>query len=260
MPLYHSYWMQADWGSREETPTALAARFLRTIDALRGLNPLLDVWSWGDYHEIGETEGKGGAYPLDEIRPHMAAAVARNMGDFGEDGPDPHPDCGYVLMSQADRTAPGSLVSLSGSAGARPEGKPGLSVVPFTNRMSFKVGPEPDPSLTTYAFWRAALLLLAETWEATWVEAAPDDMSEHWGTNRAFRATWMCTVSPRFAPLVTPPFGIIAEHRPDGGLFMAATDEMFRTADPRHLAAARAIETALQPLNRLDYPIDEAYR
>ena len=133
-------------------------------------------------------------------------------------------------------------------------------MTPFTNRMEFDVGHEPDPSLLRYDLWRAVLLLLAETWEATWVEAAPADMSEHWGTTRAFRAAWMSYVSPRFAHLVTPPAGIVAERRPDGGLFMAATTEMFRTADPRHLAAARAMETALAPLNRLDYPIDEPYR
>lgn len=257
MQRYESYWMMAKWGSREESPTAIAARFLRTIDALRTLNPLLDVWSWGDYHEIGETEGQGGVYPLDDIRPRMAAAVARNVGDAGDAAPDP--DNGYKLMAQADRTAPGSLISLSGSAGARPEGRPGFSVTPFTNRMNFKLGPEPDPSFLRYAFWREVMLLLAETWEATWVEAWPDDMMDHWGPKHAFRAVWMCYVSPHFAPLVTPPPGIIAERRPNGGLFMAATDAMFRTVEPRHLAGARAIEAALQPLNRLDYPIDEPY-
>ena len=225
MQRYESYWMMAKWGSREESPTAIAARFLRTIDALRTLNPLLDVWSWGDYHEIGETEGQGGVYPLDDIRPRMAAAVARNMDDAGEAEPDP--DNGYVLMAQADRTAPGSLISLSGSVGARPEGRPGLGVTPFTNRMNFKLGPEPDPSFLRYAFWREVMLLLAETWEATWVEAWPDDMMDHWGPKHAFRAVWMCYLSPHFASLVTPPPGIIAERRPNGGLFMAATDAMF---------------------------------
>ena len=102
--------------------------------------------------------------------------------------------------------------------------------------------------------------MLAETWEATWAEAAPGDMSGHWGTTRAFRAAWMSYVSPRFAPLVTPPPGVIAERCPNGGLFMAATAEMFRTADPRHLGATQSMDAALLPLNRLDYPIDEPYR
>lgn len=257
MQLRRSYWTQANWGSREESPLAIAARFLATIDGLRALSPLLDQWSWGDGPELAETRADSGAYPLDAVRPRMAEAVARNMGTAGE--PDPDPDYGYDLMSQTENTPPDGRVGLSGSAGARP-GRPGLGVTPFTNRMYLDAGPAPDAGLLRYAFWRAALLLLAETWEATFAEAAPHDMDEHWGTTRMFRAAWMCCVSPRFAPLVTPPLGIIAERRPNGGLFMAATDEMFRTADPRHLGAARAIAAALQPLNRLDYPIDEPYR
>ncbi len=259
MPYRESYWMQAEWGSRVETPAAIAARFLRTVDGLGALDPLLETWDWGDYQEVGETEGAGGSYPLAAVRPRMAEAVARNMGNGGEDGPDPDPYYGYCLMAQTDATAPGSLVSLSGSVGARP-GQREWDVVPFTNRMAFEVGPEPDPTLLRYALWRAALLLLAETWEASWVEAAPHDMSEHWGTTRAFRAAWMSYLSPRLAPLVVPPAGVVVERRPNGGLFMAATDTMFTTADPRHLAAARAIEAALAPLNRLPYPIDAPYR
>lgn len=257
--LRKSYWMQAEWGGRPETPAAIADRFLRTIDGLRALNPLLGVWTWGDYYEVGETRGDGGSYPLDEIRPRMAQAVERNMGNHGRDGPEPDPRCGYVLMSLTERIAPEGRVSLSGSAG-KPPGGSGSGVTPFANSMGFEIGPAPDPSLLRYGFWRDVLLLLAETWEASWVEAAPDDMREHWGTNRAFRPAWMSYVSPRFASLVTPPDGIIAERRPNGGLFMAAAGEMFRTADPHHLAAARAIAAALQPLNRLDYPIDEPYR
>ena len=103
-------------------------------------------------------------------------------------------------------------------------------------------------------------MLLAETWEATWVRAAPADMSEHWGTTRAFRAACMSYVSPRLARLVTPPAGVVAERRLNGGLFMAAVPAMFRTADPRHFAAARAMEAALATLNRLACPIDDPYR
>ena len=259
MQLRRSYWMQAEWGSREETPAAIAGRFLRTIDGLCPLNPLLDDWSWGDYYELQKSEHESGVYLLADIRPRMAEAVARNMGNDGEDGPDPDPDCGYCLMSQTERTAPGGRVDLGGSAGARPGGG-GLGVTPFTNRMEFDVGPEPDPSLMTYALWRAVLLLLAETWEASWVEAAPHDMSEHWGATGAFRAAWMSYLSPRLAPLVTPAPGVIVERRPNGGLFMAATDTMFETANPQHLAAAHAIAATLAPLNRLAYPIDVPYR
>ena len=257
--LDRSYWVEAEWGSRVETPAAIAERFLRTIDGLRAINPILDDWSWGDFYELRETEHESGVYPLEVLRPRMAKAVARNMGNGGEDDPDPHPHHGYWLMSQTERTAPGSRVSLGGSAGERPSG--GSGVTAFTNRMRSEVGPKPDPSLTTYPLWRAVLLLLAETWEASWTRASPGDINAAWsGAGGYFKCAWMSYVSPRFAPLVAPPAGVVAERRPNGGLFMAATADTFRTADPQHLAAARAIEAALAPMNRLAYPVDDPYR
>ena len=132
MQLRQSYWMHAKWGSREESPPAIADHFLRTIDGLRALSPLLEHWSWGDSPELRETRAESGAYPLDVIRPRMAEAVARNMGTAGE--PEPDPDYGYDLMSQTEGTPPDGRVDLGGSAGARP-GRPGLGVTPFTNRI-----------------------------------------------------------------------------------------------------------------------------
>ncbi len=213
----------------------------------------------GGHYELRETEHESGIYPLEVLRPRMAEAVNRNMGNAGRDGPDPDPWHGYWLMSQTEQTAPGSRVSLGGSAGARPSG--GLGVTAFTNDVHFEVGPQADPSLATYPLWRAVLLLLAETWEASWAEASPGDINAAWsGGGGYFKCAWMSYVSPHFAPLVAPPAGIIAEHRPNGGLFMAATADTFRTADPGHLAAARAIEVALAPMNRLAYPVDDPYR
>lgn len=67
-------------------------------------------------------------------------------------------------------------------------------------------------------------------------------------------------LSSRLAPRVTPPASAIVEHRPNGGLFLAATDEIFETANPKHLAVSRAIEAALRPLNELAFPIDDPYQ
>ncbi len=50
---------------------------------------------------------------------------------------------------------------------------------------------------------------------------------------------------------MTPPPGVVVERRPDGGLLMAATTETFALANPAHLAAARAIQAALQPFNAI---------
>lgn len=255
-----AYGICAEWGSREDTPSAIAARYLRTIDALRTLEPSLQGWTWCDAPELLETEAAGGRYPLEAMRPRMTEAVDRNMGSIDHEEPDA--EFGWMPMASINPDAPGSI-GLFSSAGALPENRPGYETRPFINHVAFDVGLLPPSALLRYPLWRDVLLLLAETWEATFAEAVPGDMDEHRDVgvgSRHFQSCWICTLSPRFAPLVTPPRGIVAERRPDGGLFMAATTEMFRTSDPRHLDAARAIGDALAPMRRLDWPIDEPYR
>ena len=75
----------------------------------------------------------------------------------------------------------------------------------------------------------------------------------------ALRLAWISYVSPRFAPLVSPPSTAITEYRPDGGLLMAATDETFQTANPKHLAVAQDILAAVASLNANPWP-DEKRR
>ena len=253
--LGDSYWMKAQWGARVDTPAALADRFLRTVDAIRPLHPLLDTWTWGDMPEVWDTEGAGGSYPFAEIRTDMVRAVERNASTGGEGVPDPF--YGYLMVVVTDRTQRDSGFSLAISAGEGVNG--GSTVSPFSNYASLRLGPEPDPSLITFALWRSLLLILVETWEATWAEASPEGIQSEW-RGIPVRCAWMNYVSPRFAPLITPPPSAIVERRPNGGLFLAATDQTFQMANPAHLTVAREIEAALQPLNQIAYPIDDPYR
>ena len=257
MPGFSSYEISSHWGSRPESPADLAVRFLKTADALQPLHPLLAHWTWGDSQELYDTEGAGGQYPLGDIRGNMTNAVARNLC-LNRDGP-PDPEDGYGLLAIALNAArPKSNVSLHGVAGRRPDNG-GFTAFPWMNHMDLDLDPDPDPSLTTYALWRQALLIVAETWEASLAEAWPEGMCYQW-SNRTFHAAWMCCLSPRLAREVVPPAGVMVEHRPNGGLFMAATNETFRLDDPAHMAQARIIEAALQPLDRRPFPIDDPYR
>jgi hypothetical protein len=104
------------------------------------------------------------------------------------------------------------------------------------------------------------MLILSETWEATWAKAFPCDMVQKtdwdgmkpgWG--------WMVYVCPHLAKLVTPPSGVLVERRPNGGLFLAATDEVFDADNPRHIAAARLIRDAMRPVTSLKEPFVVPY-
>ena len=232
---------------------AISSILLEMIDSLRPLHPRFDDWNWGDGPEIDETEALGGIYPFANIRPDIERAIERNVTIV--DG-DPEPLEGYFMMLKTDLTKPERLVHLSVSAGC---GDLCISVSPFCNSAEFEIDPTPDLSLLTFSVWRRVMLILAETWEATWAEASPMDIRSEW-TGFPVRRAWMNYVSPRLAPLITPPPGVIVERRPNGGLFLAATDETFQTANPKHKAAARTIEAALQPLNTIPYPIDDPYK
>ena len=255
MSLFPSFWMQAQWGARVETPEALAERFLRTIDAVQPLNPLFRTWNWGDAQEVWESEGEGGSHPFADIRPNLVRAIERNANTGEEEVPDPF--YGYLMLVITENTSQDSGAGISASAGEGING--GSFVSPFMNDAEFKIGSDPDPSLVSYSLFRTIMLILCETWEATWAEACPENLKPEWNGCFPVRCAWMNYVSPRFAPLITPPASAIVEYRPNGGLFLAATDAVFETGNPAHMAVSREIEAALQPLNRLPFPIDDPY-
>jgi hypothetical protein len=55
-----------------------------------------------------------------------------------------------------------------------------------------------------------------------------------------------------------PPASAIVDRLADGGMILSATDEIFDTANPRHLAGAQDILTALTPVQKP--PLSELYR
>ncbi len=63
-------------------------------------------------------------------------------------------------------------------------------------------------------------------------------------------ACWMMLIPPDLARRIAPPPGTVTQVRPDGSLFMAATDdEHFDAANPAHRATAFAMKEAIAPIN-----------
>ena len=75
----HYYFIRASWGARPETPEALAARFLKNIDLLSAIDPLLALW----------LSGVNGPKKLEAIRDRYAQIVAARISkdDWGEPEP-----------------------------------------------------------------------------------------------------------------------------------------------------------------------------
>jgi hypothetical protein len=117
---------------------------------------------------------------------------------------------------------------------------------------------EANSSLINFRVLKAAMLALVSAWDATWCGTAPWGISE-FETRHArpwFGLEWMTYLSPKFAPMVTPPRSVIVDKPPGGGLLMIATQEIFQVTNPTHLSAARDIEAALAPINALPWPPD----
>jgi hypothetical protein len=220
----------------------LATKFSRLIDRLADINPVFSDWIW-----LGDNK-----QPIlfASIRTHLAEKIAAAIvrGDYGE----PEPIDGYSFGALNSLNETPRLLSLSVHAGSWAKS----SVYSNTAEIGTDWYVQPDPAILTFEIFKAALLALAESFEATFCVAFSGDLADLWPGGRKFRFGWINYVSPRFAPLITPPKTALVEYRPNGGLLMAATDETFITANPKHLAVARDIEAAIAPLNALPWPPD----
>jgi hypothetical protein len=242
MTIRPEYDILASWGPRVETPEAIAARFLACMDRLKQIHPAYDNWIFNL---------KGKPRKFDALRETLGAAVAARVAR-AEDG-DPTPIYGYraTVVNTMHKTHSRSLsVAVKAGAWANSGHFCNSALIETGNRVV------PDPSIIAYPAFKAALLALAESCDAIYCSAYPRQIMDFWDPGRALRIAWMSYVSPRFAPLITPPPSALVERTARGALLMAATDETFSTGNPAHLAAARDILAALAPFEALPWPPD----
>ena len=219
-----SFNLSALWGPRRETPAALAQRWLATVRQLRALDPALADWYRG-------VDGRGVPVLLEPAAIEAAIAAGAN-------------DTGFRLTAKSDVAGRGPRVFEFIMSG----GDIDYNVVTFGTELLS----DPDPSLLRYDLFKPALLAIAEAFAVQRAYAYPRALSKLWppsGTDSGFPIAWISYVSPHAAPLITPPPKVLVEHRPDGGLLMAATAETFDVGNPAHMEAARDIERAVAPLN-----------
>jgi hypothetical protein len=241
MTIRPEYDIFASWGPRVETPEAIAARFLVCMDRLKQIHPAYDNWIFNL---------KGKPRKFDALRETLGAAVAAEVAR-ADDG-DPTPIYGYrATVVNSMKFGPRSLsVAVKAGSWSNSGHFCNSAVIETDDRVV------PDPSIIAYPAFKAALLALAESHDATYCAAYPVQLMDFWDPDRALRIAWMSYVSPRFAPLITPPTAALVERTARGALLMAATDEIFSTDNPAHLAVARDILAALAPFEALPWPPD----
>ncbi|MGH6823210.1 MAG: Imm52 family immunity protein, partial [Methylocella sp.] len=222
---------------RAETPEALAARFVRTIDSLQEIDPVFALWTCGSKRPK----------KFETMRDRYAEEVAEGLtkDDWGE----PEPIWGYWFGALTRGQPRDRSFSLSVHAGS-------TYPHPFANDITFLTPDNsiPDPTVITYEIFKRALLAIVEAWDPVCCAAYPLQILNLVEKGLYFHETWIQYLCPWLAALVTPPPApVIAEHLANGGLLMAATAQTFDVENPAHMAAARAIAAAIAPLNALPW-------
>ena len=236
------YYIHADWGPRAETPDEIAARLLACVDRLKTIHPAYDNWIF----RLNDKPRKFNA-----LRDNLATAIASCVAR-AEDG-HPTPIDGYqASVVNTMNKAHARALAVRVTAGSW------IASEYFCNSAEIGTGNQviPDPTIIAYPAFKAALLALAESFDATYCSAYPMQIMDFCDPSRNLRIAWMSYVAPRFAPLITPPPSAIVGRTVQGALLMAATAETFSVDNPTHLAAARDILKSLAPFEALPWPPD----
>ena len=236
----------ANWGPRRERPEALADRWIFMLTNLRTVDPIFSEWYDGYRSE---------PRALSAMRDFdLAREIEQRVGR--DDDGSAQPVYGYKWCARMNgQTSRHHLFKLHMSAGSY---SPWLSN--NVDMTAASVG-TPGPKILSYSLFEGAILAMAEAFSATRAYVYPERLSDFWTKKPSWHPrlplAWISYIAPRFTHLVTPPSSAIVEHRPDGGLLMAATDEPFDVDNLRHMAVAREIQAAVAPFNALPWPPED---
>lgn len=239
------YFTTAYWGPRGEEPEVIAGKFLRTLDALSAIDP-----AFGDWY-VGRRKG----IPLASLNFDDVVQYILD-GNDQEHGRESPLNSGYIFSATTGLYRRPRSIWVNIDAGQS------FSAAYYINTVSIDTEPlcAENANLITLRVMKPVLLALVKIWQPTWCGLRPaaifDFQVKPVPARPIFGLTWVTYLSPRFAPLVTPPAAVISEYLPEGGLLMIATEDRFDVDNPVHMAGARAIEAAMAPVNALPWPPD----
>jgi hypothetical protein len=251
-PVNYSFDVQGHWfGPRDEKPAVTGAKFVKTLDLLSRIDPLLSDWQVIRNLEIAEDE-QPRQLPLASVRNRIAAIVESGVStdDFGQ----PEPASGYFAIATA------------GARGARY-----VTLTIWTGDQTFTLSfgeynIETDLSIIKYPLFKAALLAMSAVWDAQWAYAracrseaikVPIDFGggvpafridtamqvplDPMFPKSVFHVPWIIYLSAQQAAGVTFTPEILAERTSDDGLVMSATTDQLDPTNPAHARRARIL-------------------
>lgn len=247
----YAYFIRSAWKERVETPAAIGAKFVNTLDALSDVDPIFASWEVFDYRNKSSV-------PLSVARRCIAEIFEANVvhGDLGE----ALPDYGYSAGAMVGEFKNPRSVSFSLTAGGR-----------LDNRMELQFGEcdvLPDLAVITYPLFSKALLAINAIWRTPWLcaqafrsgtVAVPIDFGGVQGSRidsvvqvpsdptfprSIFHIPWIVCLSAELAVGITLTHELLTERMPDGGLLMSATTERLDPTNPKHVRRARVLAEA----------------
>jgi hypothetical protein len=247
------YEIHSDLPAHPDSPAALGAKLLDTLDALSRIDadiftnweiPVIADAEW----LIDEVERSGVAaaiektetYSLEAARPRVASIVQKNVAR--DDLREPAPYWGYSLVAHAGAVVKSRRISLRIRTGGKVSGSMSLETG------DYKV--LPDPALVTYPLFRATLLAINAIWPASYAYAsayrmgydtAPLFPGAELFPSSGFHIPWLGYLRASLASGLDLPPEILTERTPDGGLLMSATEERLDPTVPEHWRRARII-------------------
>ena len=246
---FYRYIIRSGWERRVETPAGIGAKFVKTLDALSRVDPILANWELGYAFDLPTV-------PLDEARSNIASVIEDSVSydDYNE----PDPDYGYHPIALAGESRDARSVIFGADAGGKLDGGTDLT-------FGFYSHVPADLAIVTYSFCKAALLAINEVWRAPWACAQafgsapvrmPFKIGDLKGTRidsvaplptdptfpySIFHVPWIAYLAKEFTAGLKLPPEILTERTRDGGLLMTATTERLDPDNPEHARRARIL-------------------
>ncbi len=254
--INYGFAVRGKWaGPADEKPAVTGAKFLQTLDALSGIDPLFSGWRVYRNWQIAEDD-QPRFLPLETARNRITEIVESGISrdDFNE----PTPGYGYTVGA---------------TFGAR--GPRRVEFSAWTGNQTFKLefgewNVASDLSIVTYRVFKAALLAISAAWDAKWayahavrqdkvkvpvafaggapafrIESPPPVPIDPTFPKSVFHVPWIIYLSAqRVAGLKLTP-EILTERPPNGGLVMSATIDRLDPTKPEHVRCARILAETL---------------
>jgi hypothetical protein len=260
---YYEYFIRSKWRGRIETPAAIGAKFLNTLDALSRIDPVFSGWMLTDFPNPSSGDEMTDclnvkAIPLASARSRITEIIENYV--VRDDANEPYPDDGYHAHAATSELVGPRVAGVTVNAGGKYDGDTDFG-------FGRHLGEPPDLTIVTYPLFKAALMTINAIWQAPWacaeafrsgtvsvpgVEIVPGLMATRIdGVTQVpldptfprsiFHIPWIAYLSAERAAGTTLVSDIVTERTPDGGLLMSASSDRLDPMNPEHVRRARII-------------------